>query len=86
MSPLGHSASEQNWTSALKVSGIAYRDFGADRPDPTVALDENDARASRILFHNENSEYQRPPTPETSTPRTAVGDDERGNAPTGECS
>jgi len=86
MSPLGHLASERSWTSAPKVSGIAHRDFEADRPDPTAIPDENDARASRILFYNENSEDNVPPASGTSTPHTVVGGDKREDGPTGECS
>ena len=76
ISPLGHLASERIWTSAQKVSGIAHRDFGADRPDSAVALDENDARASRILFDNNKNEDLK-----TSTTGAAVGSDESGSGP-----
>jgi len=48
-----------------------------------VTLDENDARASRILFHDKN-EDQGLVAPETSNPGTAVGSDEHRSGTTGE--
>ena len=64
------------------MSRIAYRDSGADRPDSAVTLDENDARASRILFRNERNEDDELPALKTSTTGAAVGSDERGSGPT----
>ena len=59
----------------------SYRDLEADKPDLTVALAEKDARASRIVFHDEASKDK-----ESPTPGAIIGDDRRGNDPTSECS
>ena len=68
------------------MSRIAHRDLGVDQPDSTVAPDEDDTRASRILFHDKKSEDQRLLAPETSIPGTVVDNDKHGNRPTSECS
>ena len=65
------------------MSGIVCHDFGANRPDLTVMLDEDDARASRIVFHDKDSEDRGLPALELST--TGVAVDEVGNSPTSEC-
>ena len=64
--------------------GRPYHDLEGDGPDPAVALDENDTRASRVVFLENKSEDQRPPTPEALTPDAAVDGTEHGNGLTSE--
>ena len=56
---------EQSWTSAPKVNR-SYHDLEANGPDPTVVLDEGDARATRIVFQDKKSQDQGPSAQGTS--------------------
>jgi len=49
-------------------------------------IDENDTRASRIVFHDKRSEDQPLLVPGTSVVGVVVGSDECGNESTSECS
>jgi len=60
-------------------------DFGGDRPDLNAMPDENDARASRIVFNYKESEGQGFPVPGTSASGAVLGGDEHGIGPIGEC-
>ena len=50
----------------------------------TVTLDENNPRASRIVYNVNRSEDKTLPAPGAPTDGIAVGDGERDNGPTGE--
>jgi len=52
--------------------------------DSTVTLDENDTRASRIVFQDKKREDQGLSVPGTSTAGALVGGGEHGDDPTGE--
>ena len=58
--------------------------MGADGTDLTVTLDENNPRASRIVYNVKRSEDQAPPASGAPTDGIAVGDGERDKGPTGE--
>jgi len=55
-----------------------------DRTDSIMVSDENDARASRIVFQVKENEDQRL-VPGTSTHDAVVGGEEHGGGPIGEC-
>ena len=50
-----------------------------------MPLDENDVRASQIVFNDKESEGQGPPVPGPSTSGAVVGGDEHGTGPLSEC-
>jgi len=62
-----------------------YHDVGTDRPDPTGTLDEEDPRASRIVFRDKEREDEGTPAQAALTSGAVIGGDEQGNDPTGEC-
>ena len=62
-----------------------YRDLGADRPDSTMTVDENDPRSSRIVFCDKESEDQGPLAPIISTHGVVVDASKHGNDPASGC-
>lgn len=66
-------------------NGQRCHDSRGDPPDLTAILDENDVRASRIVFNDKGSEGQGLPVPGPSTSGAAVDGDGRGTGPIGEC-
>ena len=60
--------------------------LGAGRPHSIVALDENDTRASRVIFQNKGGKDQGLPAPGIPTTGMIAGGDEHGNGSTSECS
>jgi len=66
-----------------KGESRSYRDL-ENQPDPTVTPDENDTRASRIVFQDKKEDQGLYP-PGTSTAGAAVGGGEHGEDPTSEC-
>ena len=62
----------------------SYRDLESDQSDSTMTIDEKDAKASRIVFHNNESGDQGHPVPESSTTGAAVGGEESENGLAGE--
>ena len=65
--------------------GFSPHDLGADRTGSTAVLDENDTRASRIVFYDKKSEDRKHPTLETSNHSAVIGGDEHGDWPISEC-
>ena len=77
----------------MSIPDPCYRDRCSFRslnlsPEENVSdtrkKDEEDARASGIIFHEKESEGKRLPAPETSTPVAVVGGDEDGGVQVGE--
>ena len=60
--------------------------LGAGRSHSIVALDENDTRASRVIFQNKGGKDQGLPAPGIPTTGMIAGGDEHGNGSTSECS
>jgi len=84
-SPLARSASERNSTSVPRVRRSLISRFWSGPPDSTVALDENDTRASRVVFQGKTDQDQGLPAQETPTTGSVAGGDEHGNGSTSEC-
>jgi len=61
-----------------------HHDVETYRPDPTGTLDEEDPRASRIVFGDKESENQRAPVQEASMSGAIIEGGGRDNGLTGE--
>ena len=67
-----------------KGGSRSYRDL-EDQPDSTASPDENDNRASRIVFCDKESEGNGAPVPKISTSGAVVRGDGHGDGLTSEC-
>lgn len=63
--------------------GRSYHDRRVDWSDPTVVLDERDAKASRIVFQGKGEDQS--PTPEALALSAVVSSIEHGRGPISEC-
>ena len=67
-----------------KVSSRSCHDLEVDGPDLIAILDENDAKASRIVFHDKKGGDQGPAITDVLATGPVVKSNEQGGDPTSE--
>ena len=75
-------ASEQSWTLTQKVSSRSCHHLEVDEPDLIAILDENDAKASRIVFHDKKGGDQGSAITDVLAAGSVVKSNEQGGDPT----